>query len=199
MGRRRERASASADRPASDETTTDLVVPGVIELFRTYLIVGASAVGMALVQTVRTVPVREGWMTQQEVDEGFGVVQLYPGAILMDLVAFVGYRLRRVRGALAATAGFLAPSLLMVLGLSWAYFTYGTHPGTHHLVVGLDALVIGVLASVTVDFGAEHVRRPLPLVIAAGAFASAVAGSPRSGWFSGPSSSAPWPFAGATR
>jgi chromate transporter len=163
-------------RPVPPGAPAPLRVPGVGELFRTYLIVGASAVGMALMQTVRTVPVREGWLSQQEVDEGFGVVQLYPGAILMDLVAFVGYRLRRIRGALAAAAGFLAPSLLLVLGLSWAYFSYGTHPGTQHLVVGLDALVIGVLASVTIDFGAEHIRRPLPMGIAAGAFAVAVAG-----------------------
>jgi hypothetical protein len=66
---------------------------------------------------------------------------------------------------------------VLVLGLSWAYLSYGTHSGTHHLVVGLDALVIGVLASVTIDFAAEHTRRPVPIGIAAGAFAVAVAGA----------------------
>jgi len=30
---------------------------------------------------------------------------------MMDLAAFIGYRLRRIRGALAAAAGFLLPSL----------------------------------------------------------------------------------------
>jgi chromate transporter len=44
------------------------------------------------------------------------------------------------------------------------------------LVVGLDGLVVGVLASVTVDFGAEHARARLPAVVALGAFAVGVAG-----------------------
>ena len=61
----------------------------------------ASAFGMAITQTIRSTRVRRGWLSQEEVDEGFGVIQLYPGAILMDLVAFVGYRLGRVRGALS--------------------------------------------------------------------------------------------------
>jgi chromate transporter len=169
--------SVTGAQPVPPGAPALLRVPAVVELFRTYLIVGASVVGTALMQTVRTIPVREGWLPQQEVDEGFGVVQLYPGAILMDLVAFTGYRLRGIRGALAAAAGFLAPSLVLVLGLSWAYFSYGTHPGTRHLVMGLDALVIGVLASVTIDFAAEHTRRPVPIGIAAGAFAVAVAGA----------------------
>jgi len=56
---------------------------------------------MAAMQSLRSTPVQRGWLSQEEVDEGFGVVQLYPGAIMMDLAAFIGYRLRRIRGAMA--------------------------------------------------------------------------------------------------
>ncbi len=59
--------------------------PGTFELFRTFLVIGASAFGMAIMQTIRSTPVRRGWLSQQEVDEGFGVVQLYLGPVLMDL------------------------------------------------------------------------------------------------------------------
>lgn len=127
-------------------------------------------------QSVRSTPVKRGWLTQQDVDEGFGVVQLFPGAIVMDLVAFIGYRLRGIRGAVAAAAGFLTPSLVLLLGLSWAYFTYGTRPGVGIMVVGLNGLVIGVLASVTIDFGAEHAHAKIPATLAIAAFIISAAG-----------------------
>jgi len=112
--------AAGSERPEPPATTP---TPGTVALFLTFLVVGVSAFGMAIMQIVRSTPVKRGWLSQQEVDEGFGVVQLYPGAIMIDLVAFIGYRLRRIRGAIAAAAGFLAPSLLLMLGLSWAYFS----------------------------------------------------------------------------
>ena len=172
-------SGGGADRPHPETDPGQPVagaVPGTVELFRTFLVVGVSAFGMAIMQAVRSTPVRRRWLSRHEVDEGFAVVQMYPGPIMMDLVAFIGYRLRRVRGGLAAAAGFLAPSLLLVLGMSWAYFTYGTHPEVRDLVVGLNALVVGVLVSVTLDFGAEYARAKLPAIVALGAFAVGVSG-----------------------
>lgn len=96
---------------------------------------------------------------------------------MADLAAFIGYRLRGIRGAIAAAGGFLCPSLGMVLVLSWAYFSYGARPQVHDLVTGLTGLVVGVLAGVTVDFGTEHARGALPAVIALGAFIVGVSGA----------------------
>jgi chromate transporter len=150
--------------------------PGTFELFVTFLVIGVSAYGMAIMQAIRSVPVRRGWMSREEIDEGFGLVQLYPGAIMIDLVAYIGYRMRRVRGALAAAAGFVAPSLVLLMVLSWAYFSYGAHPEVQHFVVGLDALVVGVLVNVAADFGSEHAKGPLLALIALGALALGVTG-----------------------
>ncbi|MGC8511307.1 MAG: chromate transporter [Acidimicrobiales bacterium] len=151
-------------------------VPGLVELFVTFLVIGVSAFGMAIMQAIRTTPVRRGWLRKEEIDEGFGLVQLYPGAIMVDLVAYIGYRMRRVRGALVAVAGFVLPSLLLLLGLSWAYFTYGAHPEVRDLVIGLDALVVGVLVHVSADFGSEHARGKVTALVALGAFVLGVTG-----------------------
>ncbi len=151
--------------------------PTTAELFVTFLVIGASAFGMAIMQSIRSIPVKRGWLSREEIDEGFGLVQLYPGALMVDLVAYIGYRMRRVRGALAAVAGFVTPSLVLLLGLSWAYFTYGAHPEVRNLLVGLDALVVGVLINVAADFGSQHARDAIASIVAIGAFALAVAGA----------------------
>ena len=145
-------------------------IPSVAEIFRVFLIIGVSAYGMAIMQSIRSVPVRRGWMTKDDIDEGLGLVQLYPGAMMVDLVAYIGYRMKRIRGSLAAVIGFVSPSLLLLIALSWAYFTYGAHPEVRNLVVGLGSLVVGVLLSVTVDFAAQHARQRTAALVALGAF-----------------------------
>jgi chromate transporter len=104
-------------------------------------------------------------------------VQLYPGAMMVDLVAYVGYRIRRVSGALAATAGFIAPALVLMLGLSWLYATYGAAPGVAAFVVGLDSIVVGVLASIAIDFALQYARDILPALLALVGFTVAVSGA----------------------
>lgn len=164
---------AGANRPRAAADVPGAAAP---KLFRTFLLFGVSAFGTAMLQTLRSASVERGWLSQQEVDEAMGVVQLYPGAVGVDLAAFIGYRLQRARGALVATAGLIAPSLILVLVGSWAYFTYGARPEVRDVVVGLDALVVGVLVSVTVELAAERARAKLPAVIALGAFAFGIAG-----------------------
>jgi len=148
----------------------------LIELFTTFLVVGVSAVGMGIMQAIRSVPVERGWMSQEDIDEGMGLVQLYPGAIMVDLITYIGYRLRGIRGALVSVVAFVGPSLVLLLGLSWAFFTYKSHPVITDLAIGVEALVVGVLVNLTIDFGAEHASGRLTALVALGAFAVEAAG-----------------------
>jgi len=150
--------------------------PMLTELFTTSLVVGVSAVGMAAMQAIRSVAVERGWMSQEDIDEGMGLVQLYPGAIGPDLATYIGYRLRGIRGALVSFVAFVGPSLVLMLGLSWAFFTYKSHPVITDLAIGVEALVVGVLVNMTVDFGTEHANGRLTALVALGAFAVEVAG-----------------------
>jgi chromate transporter len=151
--------------------------PGPLELFRVFFRIGLTSFGMAILQNIRSIPVQRGWLSRAEIDEGLGLVQLYPGAMMVDLVAYVGYRTARITGALAAAAGFVAPSLVLMLALSWLYETYGAAPGVASLVVGLDALVVGVVASVAVDFARQHSNGRVEALLGLAAFAVGAAGA----------------------
>jgi phage shock protein PspC (stress-responsive transcriptional regulator) len=43
------------------------------------------------------------------------------------------------------------------------------------MVVGLDGIVVGVLAGVTIDFGVQYARARIPAVLAVAAFALSAA------------------------
>ena len=105
-------------------------------LFCVFFAVGASSFGMAMLENLRRVALRGGLISEEELREGLAMVQLYPGPILFDLVAFIGYRRRGTFGALAAACGFILPATLMMLVVAWFYERFGDVPAVRVLSVG---------------------------------------------------------------
>jgi len=97
-------------------------------LFWTFLKIGSIAFGgfMALVSVVEnTIVRRRGLLEHKEMLDGISLANLLPGPMAVNVVAFVGYRLRGPAGALATASGVLLPTFVLILILSHLYFTYG--------------------------------------------------------------------------
>jgi chromate transporter len=139
-------------------------------ILREYLLVGLTAFSMAILQKLKLLVMRNRWLTEDEMNEGLALVQLYPGPIMVDFTAYVGYKLRGVPGAVAATTGFVLPSFLLMLALSALYFAAASLSWIHVLFTGLEALVIGVILNVTVDMAGRALRGKVEAVIALLAF-----------------------------
>jgi chromate transporter len=134
-----------------------------------YLRVGATAFGFAILQQIKSLALNTGWLTEEEFGEGLALVQLYPGPIMVDLTAYIGYKLRGVPGAVVATTAFILPTYVLMLILSALYFTFGNLPWVHPLFLGLEALVVGILFQVMLDLGARSVQSRAQAGIALGA------------------------------
>src|SRR4051812_30939772 len=99
-------------------------VPSLLEMARAFLVIGCLAFGgqgglLALLS--RDLVERRGWVKEGEITEAFTYVQLLPGAVVVQVVAYLGYRLRGWRGAFTATGCFLLPSVTVMLVLAAAY------------------------------------------------------------------------------
>ncbi len=141
-------------------------------IFWEYFLVGLTAFSMAILQKLKSVVAENKWMSEEEMNDGLALVQLYPGPIMVDFTAYVGYKLRGVPGAVMATGGFILPSFLMMLVLSALYFAAASLAWIHILLAGLEALVIGVIFNVTLDLGKRAVKGRLESIVALFAFAA---------------------------
>lgn len=141
------------------------------KIFSAYFMVGLTAFSMAILQKLKSLVIRNQWLSEEEMNEGLALVQLYPGPIMVDFTAYVGYKLRGVAGAVAATVGFIFPSFFMMLALSFLYFSASNLAWIHLVFTGLEALVIGVIFNVTLDMGAKVIKGKIEAVIALLAFA----------------------------
>ena len=134
-------------------------------IFKSYFIVGLTAFGMAILQKLKALVMDNAWLSEEEMNEGLAMVQLYPGPLMVDFSAYVGYKLRGVIGAILATTGFILPSFVLMSVLSAFYFSAGNLPWVHPLFVGLEALVVGVLLNVTLEMGGRNIQQRTQAVI----------------------------------
>ncbi len=141
-------------------------------IFSSYFIVGLTAFGMAIIQKLKALVMDKGWLSEEEMNDGLAMVQLYPGPLMVDFSAYVGYKLRGVIGAILATTGFIFPSFVLMSVLSAFYFAAGNLPWVHPLFVGLEALVVGILFNVTLEMGGRNVQNRTQAVIMLLAFAA---------------------------
>ncbi len=123
--------------------------------------------GLAMVEPIRQRIVKEkGWLNQKEFLDGLALCQMVPGATVVQLAAYVGYRLRRTPGALAAAAGFILPAFVLMLGLSALYFTYGNIAWVKSVSRGLGAVVIALLLQAVWHLGRNVRKHWIDVVIA---------------------------------
>lgn len=130
----------------------------LLDLFLAFAHVGATTFGMAMLQEIRCVALARGWTTPTAFDRSLALVQVYPGPMLVDLVAIVGYRRAGVVGAVCAVTGFVLPASVLMLALAAIYFQFGEQAWVGALAAGLAALVVGLTADMAWTFARQHVR-----------------------------------------
>jgi len=127
----------------------------------TFLYIGAIGFGggMAIIALMEKAFVRKHRViTSEEFIHGVGLGQIL-GPFAVNTAMFTGYRLFGPLGAVTAGTAFMAPSIVLVLVLSWLYFTYHTIPALQGAMAGLAPVVIALIFSAAWSMGEKTVRR----------------------------------------
>jgi chromate transporter len=88
---------------------------------------------------------------------GVGLGQVL-GPFAVNASIFIGYRLYGLAGALLCAGAFLAPSVSMVIGLSWLYFTYHRIPAPQGAMAGIGPVVISLILAAAWSMGRKALR-----------------------------------------
>ncbi len=117
-------------------------------LFFIFLKIGCIAFGgfTALIAVVENDIIRKRkLMNTEDMLDGISLAMLLPGPIAVNVVAFVGYRLRRGIGAFVSATGVILPSFFLLIGLSHIYFTYGEIPTISKVFSGFIPAVTAII------------------------------------------------------
>ena len=141
-------------------------------LFLTFLKIGATSWGgfMALISVVQKRVVEKDQKIENEsLLEGISLASVLPGPVAFNVVTFIGFRLRGIKGALVSMAGILLPSFLLMLLLSFLYIKYGDIPSFTHFFAGVLPAVAAVIISVAITMAKKNITDATQAFIAVAA------------------------------
>lgn len=96
---------------------------------------------------------RDGTFTQREFADALAFCQLAPGPLAAQLAIYLGWLKGRVTGATLAGLAFVAPSFVIVFGLSALYARFGSLPWIRGAFYGIAAAVVAIIARSSVKLG----------------------------------------------
>jgi chromate transporter len=123
--------------------------------------------GLAVVSQIRALAVHQRhWLTEQEFAAGFALGQSLPGTAAGNTATYVGLKVRGWRGASVAIAGFILPSMLMMIVLAILYRHLRYLPDTDYLFQGLNAAVVALVIVTAWRIGRNTLGKPWQWVVA---------------------------------
>ena len=125
-----------------------------LQLFLSFLQIGAFSFGggyaaMPLIQN--QVVQLHSWLSQSEFTDLITISQMTPGPIAINSATFVGTRIAGIPGALAATAGCVLPSCILVTLLAKIYLKYRNLSLLQAVLKSLRPAVIAMIAAAGVS------------------------------------------------
>ncbi len=145
----------------------------VKDILKVFLKIGTFAFGgvySMLAFYERELVGKRKWLTHDEFAESVVMGQMTPGAPIVNTGIFIGYMLKKLRGALATVAGQVMPSFILVLALSFLYVKYKDIPLLKAVLKGIGAAVVGLIASVVYNMAGKMLREYRAVIMAAVAF-----------------------------
>ena len=92
------------------------------------------------------------WLTLSEFVDIFTISQMTPGPIGINAATFAGMKVAGIGGAVAATLGFAAPSLILGIFLARLFFRYGDIGPIRGILNGLRPAVVALIIAAGVSF-----------------------------------------------
>lgn len=133
--------------------------PSLLALFWMFIKIGSTAFGgfMALISVVKNYLVdREKLLSDEDMLDGISLATILPGPVAVNVVAYAGYRIRGIAGAIICATAVTLPSFLLILFLSHAYFTWGEIPAVSNVFKGILPTVAAIIVATSINMGKKN-------------------------------------------
>ena len=127
----------------------------LVDLIKVSLYIGATSYGGPAMFAQMKKKFVEGkrWIDEKDFLEALSFAQILPGATGLTVMAYIGYKLKNILGALIISFFFILPTFIAVVILSYAYFHFTGHSYITSIFTGLGALVVGLLINAVITLG----------------------------------------------
>lgn len=140
----------------------------LLKIFWVFAQMGACCFGggYAMLSLLQRVIVEQyGWATEEELMDYYAIGQCTPGVIAVNTSTFIGHKLAGIPGALAATLGFIAPSVVIITVIAAFLENFASNVYVAHALAGIRVCVCVLIFNAVVSLGKKSVKTPTAWVI----------------------------------
>jgi chromate transporter len=113
---------------------------------------------------------RRRWISEKRFLHALNYCMVLPGPEAQQLATYIGWLMHRLPGAIAAGVLFVAPSLVILIALSWIYIAFGNQPLIAGIFYGIKPAVTAIVLQAAIRIGSRTLKNPLLWAIAVAAF-----------------------------
>lgn len=117
----------------------------------------------------REVVQKRKWIDAQEMSDLLSIAGSAPGGVGVNASTFLGYRMGKIPGAIAAVLGITLPTFFIVFALSAFYSFFQDQPKVQAAFQGIHGAVIGLIAVAAYRMGKNALFDRSTIVVAIGA------------------------------
>ncbi|MFW6270538.1 MAG: chromate transporter, partial [Bacillota bacterium] len=111
-----------------------------------------------------------GWVKEEDIYNYYAIGQSTPGIIAVNTATMTGYSLKGVKGALAATAGFIAPSLIIITFIASFFKRFQQIELFQHAFAGIQIAVVALILDIVIIMWKKSDRSKISFIIFLAAF-----------------------------
>lgn len=118
-------------------------------LFRTFFKIGVVTFGggYAMIPLIETEVVdRHKWLSREELLDLIAVAQSCPGVFAINISIFIGFKLRRLKGALCASLATALPSFVIILLIAMFFHQFQDNKVVAAMFKGIRPAVVALIA-----------------------------------------------------
>ncbi len=134
--------------------------PTYTDLFLSFFWIGLTAFGgLAMTAHIRKQIVdKRKWLDGSTFDSGLALCQVIPGAVVMQLSAYIGLKIKGVKGAAISFIGFGFPAFLVMFILAVIYKHSKNIAGVEAILSSLRVITVAIVANAAYLFGKKNLQ-----------------------------------------
>ena len=131
------------------------------DIFSVFAGIGTFTIGggYAMIPLIEAEMRKRGWISEEDLPDIVVLAQSAPGLLAVNMAVFTGYRLRGIKGALAATAGATLPSFVIILLIAMVFTGFKDNPVVIRIFRGIRPVAVGLILVPAVNMARKGCRK----------------------------------------
>lgn len=126
--------------------------------FRTFFKIGAFTLGggYAMIPLIESEVVdKHKWLSKEEFLDVIAIAQVCPGVFAINMSCFIGYKLRKKKGAISSALGTALPSFIIILLIAMFFTKIQDNPVVEAIFRGIRPAVVALIAAPTFNLASK--------------------------------------------